>query len=225
MILYRTPGRSFTRPPRTSTIECSCRLWPMPGIYVVTSTALVKRTRATFRSAEFGFLGVCVYTRMHTPRFSGQPINAGDLVLLRIPSLPRRISCANVGTVVPRFLRQRSQLIMRGHRVMRADTFCGLLRCAQTNTQEHTIMLKGLLRIRRDQQETPHALQEAELSSWYRIGEAYSAFRGWRPIPAALQSHSVDLVPGPKNSLPTSHPPLARGLTARSKIPLTKHKV
>src|SRR4051812_15279818 len=26
MILYRTPGRSFTRPPRTSTIECSCRL-------------------------------------------------------------------------------------------------------------------------------------------------------------------------------------------------------
>jgi len=144
---------------------------------------------------------------MHTPRFSGQPINAGDLVLLRIPSLPRRISCANVGTVVPRFLRQLSQIIMRGHRVMRADTFCGLLRCAQTNTQEHTIMLKGLLRIRRDQQETPHALQEAELSSWYRIGEAYSAFRGWRPIPAALQSHSVDLVPGPKNSLPTSHPP------------------
>src|SRR6516164_10818190 len=103
MILYRTPGRSFTRPPRTSTIECSCRLWPMPGIYVVTSTALVKRTRATFRSAEFGFFGVCVYTRMQTPRFSGQPINAGDLVLLRIPSLPMRTSCANVGTVVPLF--------------------------------------------------------------------------------------------------------------------------
>jgi len=117
------------------------------------------------------------------------------------------------------------KIVMRGHRIKRADTFCGLLRCARTNTQEHTTMLKGLLRIRRDQQETPHALQEAELSSWYRIGEAYSAFRGWRPIPAALLSHSIDLVPGPKNSLPTSHPPLARGLTARSKIPLTKHKV
>src|SRR3954463_13741461 len=26
------------------------------------------RTRATFRSAEFGFLGVVVYTRVHTPR-------------------------------------------------------------------------------------------------------------------------------------------------------------
>jgi len=67
------------------------------------------------------------------------------------------------------------------------------------------MMLKGFLRLRRYQQETPHALQEAELSSWFRIGEAYSAFRGWRPIPAALLSHSVVLVPGPKNSLPTNH--------------------
>ena len=75
----------------------------------MTSTALVKRTRATFRSAEFGFFGVWVYTRMHTPRFSGQPINAGDLVLLRMPSLPMRTSCANVGTVVLVFLRQLSQ--------------------------------------------------------------------------------------------------------------------
>src|SRR3954466_10047976 len=29
------------------------------------------RTRATLRSAEFGFLGVVVYTRVHTPRFCG----------------------------------------------------------------------------------------------------------------------------------------------------------
>src|SRR4051812_24427010 len=28
----------------------------------------VRRTRATFRSAEFGFFGVVVYTRVHTPR-------------------------------------------------------------------------------------------------------------------------------------------------------------
>jgi len=34
------------------------------------------------RNAEFGFFGVCVYTRMHTPRFSGQPISAGDFVLI-----------------------------------------------------------------------------------------------------------------------------------------------
>jgi len=32
----------------------------MPGMYAVTSTFVVRRTRATFRSAEFGFLGVVV---------------------------------------------------------------------------------------------------------------------------------------------------------------------
>src|ERR1700731_3898024 len=81
-------------------MECSCRLWPMPGMYVVTSTELVKRTRATLRNAEFGFFGVCVYTRMQTPRFSGQPINAGDLVLTWTCSRPIRTSCENVGTVI-----------------------------------------------------------------------------------------------------------------------------
>src|SRR5437660_5830437 len=70
-------------------------------MYVVTSMEFVKRTRATLRNAEFGFLGVCVYTRMHTPRFSGQPANAGDFVLVRIPSRPIRTSCENVGTVFP----------------------------------------------------------------------------------------------------------------------------
>src|SRR5437667_7808279 len=32
MTWYRTPGRSLTRPPRIKTIECSCRLWPIPGM-------------------------------------------------------------------------------------------------------------------------------------------------------------------------------------------------
>src|SRR5882724_8981548 len=82
-------------------MECSCKLWPTPGMYVVTSIAFVRRTRATLRSAEFGFFGVCVYTRMHTPRFSGQPINAGDFVLAIIPSRPILTNCENVGTVVP----------------------------------------------------------------------------------------------------------------------------
>jgi hypothetical protein len=50
-------------------------------MYVVTSMPLVKRTRATFRNAEFGFLGVCVYTRVQTPRFCGHPCNAGLAVL------------------------------------------------------------------------------------------------------------------------------------------------
>src|SRR5581483_7930571 len=98
MILYRTPGRSFTRPPRTRTIECSWRLWPTPGMYAVTSTPVVSRTRATLRSAELGFLGVVVYTRVQTPRRWGAPRRAGVLVLSDFCSRPLRTSCAIVGT-------------------------------------------------------------------------------------------------------------------------------
>src|SRR3982751_6569229 len=52
-------------------MECSCRLWPTPGMYAVTSIPLVRRTRQTLRSAEFGFFGVVVYTRVQTPRRCG----------------------------------------------------------------------------------------------------------------------------------------------------------
>src|SRR6202021_762163 len=55
--LCRKPGRSLTRPPRTSTTECSCRLWPSPGMQAPPSMPLVSRTRATLRRAEFGFFG------------------------------------------------------------------------------------------------------------------------------------------------------------------------
>src|SRR5258705_11949236 len=101
MILYRTPGRSRTRPPRTSTIECSCRLWPIPGMYAVTSTPVVRRTRATLRSAELGFFGVCVKTRVQTPRRWGEPLSAGVLVFSVLLSRPLRTSWAIVGTRVP----------------------------------------------------------------------------------------------------------------------------
>src|SRR3954469_17879010 len=101
MILYRRPGRSFTRPPPTSTIECSCRLWPMPGMYAVTSTPEVSRTLATLRSAEFGFLGVVVNTRVQTPRRCGEPLRAGVLVFSAFDSRPLRTSWAIVGTRLP----------------------------------------------------------------------------------------------------------------------------
>src|SRR4030095_17028307 len=100
MILYRTPGRSFTRPPRTRTIECSCRLWPSPGMYAVTSMPLDRRTRATLRRAEFGFLGVVVYTRVHTPRRWGEPLSAGVLALLALSWRPLRTSWLMVGNLV-----------------------------------------------------------------------------------------------------------------------------
>src|SRR4051795_2974880 len=40
-------------------------------MYAVTSIWFVRRTRATLRRAEFGFLGVVVYTRVQTPRRCG----------------------------------------------------------------------------------------------------------------------------------------------------------
>src|SRR5438309_4339602 len=174
----------------------------MPGMYVVTSIEFVKRTRATFRSAEFGFLGVCVYTRMHTPRFSGQPASAGDLVFMRTASRPILTNCENVGTVVP-----LSRVIFHPESIRNGCAGDARLpQGAQTKWRESAVpVLKGLLRIRRyHQQETPYALQEVELIPWIQFGEAYSALRGWRPIPAALLSHSVLLCSGTEdNSLPT----------------------
>src|SRR5437660_4295205 len=80
------------------TIECSCKLCPSPGMYAVTSIPFVSRTRATLRSAEFGFFGVVVYTRVHTPRFCGQLFRAGAPVLLFSRRRPWRTSWLNVGT-------------------------------------------------------------------------------------------------------------------------------
>ena len=71
--VYRTPGRSGTRPPRTSTTLCSCRLCPSPGMYAVTSVLFDSRTRAIFRMAEFGLRGVITRTCRHTPLFCGAP--------------------------------------------------------------------------------------------------------------------------------------------------------
>src|SRR5688500_20141595 len=58
----------------------------------------VSRTRATLRSAAFGFFGVWVKTRTHTPRFCGLFCSAGLLVLLTILSRPLRTSWLIVGT-------------------------------------------------------------------------------------------------------------------------------
>jgi hypothetical protein len=66
---------------------------------VVTSIPLVSRTRATFRKAEFGFLGVEVYTRVQTPRFCGQLSSAGLDVFQAGGLRPLRTSWLKVGTV------------------------------------------------------------------------------------------------------------------------------
>jgi hypothetical protein len=71
MTLYRTPGKSFTRPPRIRTTECSCIECPSPGIDDVTTRLLDRRSRATFREAELGFFGEVSNTFKQTPRFCG----------------------------------------------------------------------------------------------------------------------------------------------------------
>ena len=58
-------------------MECSCRLWPRTGDVGGDFGPEVRRTRATLRRAEFGFFGVVVYTRVHTPRRCGLPFRAG----------------------------------------------------------------------------------------------------------------------------------------------------
>src|SRR3954464_5175839 len=58
---------------------------------------LVSLTRATLRNAEFGFLGVVVYTRVHTPRRCGLPLSAAVLVLVTLSWRPLRTSCWIVG--------------------------------------------------------------------------------------------------------------------------------
>lgn len=79
-LLYFTPGKSRTRPPRTLTVECSCNpCSPSPGIYTILFFPVTLRLFVTLRCAEFGFFGAFLYTFIHTPRFCGFPFNAGLL--------------------------------------------------------------------------------------------------------------------------------------------------
>src|ERR1700680_3150300 len=64
---------------------------------------LVSRTRATLRSAEFGFFGVWVKTRTQTPRFCGLFCNAGLFVLLTIFFRPARTSSLIVGIYLAKY--------------------------------------------------------------------------------------------------------------------------
>src|SRR5918994_2335134 len=59
---------------------------------------LDRRTRATLRSAELGFLGVWVNTRVHTPRRWGAPLSAGVLTFDVLDWRPLRTNCWIVGT-------------------------------------------------------------------------------------------------------------------------------
>src|SRR5450432_4789519 len=57
----------------------------------------VRRTRATLRSAAFGFFGVVVYTRTQTPRRCGHALSAGEFVFHRCALRPNFTSWLIVG--------------------------------------------------------------------------------------------------------------------------------
>src|SRR6187401_309948 len=62
----------------------------------MTSWPFVRRTLATLRSAELGFLGVVVYTRVQTPRFCGELPSAGTLLFASAIRRGPRISWLTV---------------------------------------------------------------------------------------------------------------------------------
>src|SRR3954451_15300382 len=87
-------------------------------MYAVTSMPLDSRTRATFRSAEFGFFGVVVYTRVHTPRRWGEPFSAGVLFFDTLSWRPLRTSCWIVGTASFSFLCGGARVLLWGFRAV-----------------------------------------------------------------------------------------------------------
>src|SRR3954466_8216132 len=77
-------------------------------MYEPTSMPFVSLTRATLRSAEFGFFGVVVYTRVQTPRFCGLFRIAGDLLLFSSVWRPLRTSWLIVGIRVQNLERRKN---------------------------------------------------------------------------------------------------------------------
>ena len=77
----------------------------------MTSWPLVRRTLATFRMAELGFLGVRVITWIQTPRRKGELSKAGDLDLCFNLRRPLRTNWLIVGIFA---LQTRARRIWRG---------------------------------------------------------------------------------------------------------------
>ena len=88
----------------------------------MTSYPFVRRTLATLRIAEFGFLGVRVMTWMQTPRRKGEPSKAGDLVLLLSLFRPLRTNWLIVGISRKSFLPHPNR--EKGARIIREVLSC-----------------------------------------------------------------------------------------------------
>ena|SRR5579871_2833712 len=156
---------------------------------------------------------------MQTPRFSGQPIRAGDLVLEIIPSRPMRTSCENVGTV---FLFFRSAFRIQDCEItaFRAQNAPQTLATRAHKTREHTHTLKGVLRIRREPARTPHALQETDVTLSVSNRRTLLGFSGLAPHSGRSSVPFRRSCSGTEEFLPTSHAPyMQHGRTAGVRDP------
>jgi len=190
--------------------------WDVRGDF----NGVVRRTRATWQGGVVSSASAC--KRGCTRRaFPGSP--SAQAICLRGDSFfshPDKLR--KLGTVVPLFLRH-SHIYSgwRASRTSRADKLHSLSLCALPETREHTNRLKGVRESGEEQQETPHALQEGELRSWFRIGEAHSAFRAgapFRPLFCPIPSNLFRDGRIPQ----TNHPPTTLNgwaVTARGKYP------
>lgn len=113
-------------------------------------------------------------------------MSAGDLVLTKTCSLPIRTSCENVGTVVPLFHSAADSAAK-----FRAKFPTALAKRITKNARAHSNAERSTANPEKQARNSADTPRRKNCTSEFPLGEAYSAFRGWRPIPAALLSHSI----------------------------------
>src|SRR5215467_6083509 len=150
---------------------------------------------------------------MQTPRFSGQPINAGDFVFVMTPSRPIRTSCENVGTVFPLCL--RTQMRPAIARTIRQLSLCAHKISERAHEAERcTATPEPSKKLRTHSKRQTYALgfDSERLTRLCGTGVPFRPL--FAPIPSCI-------VPGEK-ILPTTRAQTPGRVTAWAKLPLTK---
>src|SRR6202171_2299053 len=224
--LPANPSRGRRRPPRwSSPAGCGQHRECTSSLQSHSSSERAPLCAAP-NSVSSGFACTRECTRPASPGSPPAQATSSSSGPLHVPFLLIAKTSAQSSLFYVRPHHGRSSSVAANGQQLRAQFFAAPARRADKMARERNPVLKGLLRIRRyNQQETPYALQEVELLSWLQFGEAYSALRGWRPIPAALLSHSVLLCSGTEdNSLPTQRLRTSRSRPTQGKSIPDKHR-
>src|SRR5215218_747454 len=141
---------------------------------------LVSRTRATLRSAEFGFFGVVVYTRVQTPRRCGAAIR----FLRPWPDLRPGVETFFLGLRRP-FRTSWLMLGMRRVMVATVVTCAGILRAcaARLGGRPHRSERRRRERGRHDHEHEGEALEhDSERVARHRVAEHEDAAADRRDV-------------------------------------------